>query len=90
MSAAEFREKLRSFDPDLPHLLVGDGAQLCYNSWEGEGVQLAPPHLRYQKAASVCMAAEEGTPISAQQLQPQYLRLPQAQRELLQKQQKAR
>ena len=90
MSAAEFREKLRSFDPDLPHLLVGDGAQLCYNSWEGEGVQLAPPHLRYQKAASVCMAAEGGTPISAQQLQPQYLRLPQAQRELLQKQQKAR
>ena len=90
MSAGEFQEKLMAVDSDLPRILVGDGAQLCYNSWKGSGVSLAPPHLRYQKAASVCMAAEkEGQVLSAEALHPSYLRLPQAERELLQKQQKA-
>ncbi|MCI9405724.1 MAG: tRNA (adenosine(37)-N6)-threonylcarbamoyltransferase complex dimerization subunit type 1 TsaB [Oscillospiraceae bacterium] len=75
----------------LPVVLVGDGAGLCYNSWKGEKALLAPEQLRFQRASSVCAAAlrhpEEKT--DPAQLVPQYLRLPQAQRELLKKQKKA-
>ncbi len=75
-----------------PIMLVGDGAQLCYDSLENkENVTLAPAALRFQRAASLGMAAlaalERGVqPIAADRLQPTYLRLPQAERELLQKQ----
>ncbi len=76
-------------------VLVGDGAVLCYNSLvEQEGfthVSLAPVHQRLQNAYSVGLAAvekhlQESAP--ARELQPSYLRLPQAQRELLKKQEK--
>ena len=73
-------------------VLVGDGAVLCYNSIMGQDgcqVKLAPAHLRLQNAYSVGLAAlnhhlQEAAP--AGELQPSYLRLPQAQRELLKKQ----
>ena len=81
--------ELKTID-DLPLILVGDGAQLCYNSWESDKVLLAPEHLRFQRASAVCMAAlpRRGLGMDPAQLVPQYLRLPQAQRELLQKQKK--
>lgn len=74
-------------------VLVGDGAVLCYNSIveeERKGVTLAPAHQRLQNAYSVGLAAlrahlSEAAP--ARELVPTYLRLPQAQRELLKKQQ---
>lgn len=75
-----------------PIMLVGDGARLCFESLgDKSNVVLAPAALRFQRAASLGMAAlaalEQGAqPIPAAALEPTYLRLPQAERELLQKQ----
>ncbi len=68
--------------------LVGDGAQLCYNTLQPLSVPLtlAPDTLRYQHAAGVAAAAQalsqQGCACPADQLTPVYLRLPQAEREL--------
>ena len=74
---------------DAPVLLVGDGARLC-RSYLGEAlpqVGVAPAHLLHQRASSVAMAAavlaRKGELCSAAELGPVYLRLPQAERELL-------
>ena len=75
-----------------PVVLVGDGAELCYNKLmetksAGDRLRLAPPHLRYQRAAAVGAAALaawiRGEALDAGELVPAYLRLPQAERELL-------
>lgn len=65
-------------------ILVGDGAELCYNSYKEKSTNifLASEHIRYQNATSVAYAALNKDKISAEQLMPVYLRLPQAQREL--------
>lgn len=77
---------------DAPIFLVGDGARLCYNNLDKQRLRLclAPEHLLYQRAASVCALGREsmlrGEVCGAQSLIPAYLRLPQAQRELLARQ----
>lgn len=88
LSIGQLWEQINNISSDLPLILVGDGAQLCYNSWESDRILLAPEHLRFQRASAVCMAAlpHWGMSVEPAQLVPQYLRLPQAQRELLQKQ----
>lgn len=43
--------------------------------------ELAPAQLLYQNAVGVGLAAEHGTPVSAQELAPVYLRISQAERE---------
>jgi tRNA threonylcarbamoyladenosine biosynthesis protein TsaB len=65
-------------------ILVGDGAQLCYTALKDEvdALVLAPDHLRYQSAEGVALAAQTAETCSAAALQPKYLRLPQAEREL--------
>ena len=88
----ELHEILKKQEKNI--VLVGDGAVLCYNSiMEHDvcSVTLAPAHQRLQNAHSVGLAAlynhiDEAA--EARELQPSYLRLPQAQRELLKKQQK--
>lgn len=78
--AQELREDSR------PKMVVGDGARLCYDYLSGAGLscRLAPPHLIMQNAASVALEAEDlaaaGGLVSAQDLQPVYLRPAQAQR----------
>ncbi len=71
-------------------LLVGDGAQMCYNEFIGSGeldVIPAPPGLIFPCAHGAAMEAhrlaQEGHLISAAQLLPCYLRQPQAVRERL-------
>ena len=76
------------WDFDGTLTIVGDGAALCcnYMSLQGIDCQLAPPHLRMQSAVGVGMAAERmglGAAVSAQELEPVYLRLSQAERERL-------
>lgn len=72
-----------------PVILVGDGAVLCYerlNERFGSRLLLAPENLRHQRAASVAaVAAEmpESQYKTAEELEPVYLRLPQAERERL-------
>lgn len=67
-------------------ILVGDGAEICYNKMiEVENLSIAGDNIRYQNAVGVCHAAEmlsENQYIPAMSLIPEYLRLPQAEREL--------
>lgn len=73
---------------EIPLILVGDGARLCFESpyFVGISCALAPEHLRMQRASGVAEAARqaflEGNTVSPERLAPIYLRLPQAQREL--------
>ena len=68
-------------------LLVGDGAELCYNTLYGRvpGLILAPEHLRHQRASGAALCAAEraasGERPEAGALRPSYLRVPQAERE---------
>lgn len=64
-------------------ILLGDGAELCYNTMDRDKVRvhLAPEGLRLQSARGVGLAALEKTPGSAHELLPVYLRLSQAERE---------
>lgn len=76
-----------------PQIIVGDGAELCYNHFMRMGlpVRLTPPNLRYQKAWGVARAALEqsraGALITAGELVPEYHRLSQAERERLEREQ---
>lgn len=71
-----------------PIVLVGDGSELCYRLWKDSipNVQLAPASVRYQNASATaviaCQYFNKGQTVSAEELQPVYLRLPQAEREL--------
>lgn len=73
--------------PQKNILLVGDGADLCYNTFKEENnVFIAPLHLKFQRAAGVAFAAQrlykEGKTVSPEKLVPFYLRLSQAERNL--------
>lgn len=73
---------------DGPLTIVGDGAQLTYDYLTKMGIDcvLAPAHLRQQSAVGVALAAEaagQERAVSAQDLAPNYLRLSQAERERL-------
>ncbi len=71
-----------------PIVLVGDGAELCYTVLKDSvpNLSVAPPSVRYQNAAATAVVAhryfEQGITVSAEELLPVYLRLPQAEREL--------
>lgn len=79
-----------------PQILVGDGAQLCYNYCMKEGlpVRMAPANLRFQDAWGVARAAldqaRQGKLITAGELAPEYHRLSQAERERLEREQNLR
>lgn len=86
--AAALGEELRA--SGQPWVLVGDGAALCAHTFSAHAnVLLAPPHLRFQRASGVAMAAAaqlaRGESVSDAALVPFYLRPPQAERELSKK-----
>jgi len=66
--------------------IVGDGAEICYNNLKNiDDVHLASQTHRFQSAIGVCfeaMNAPEDQYIESAMLVPEYLRLPQAEREL--------
>ena len=72
-------------------VVVGDGAQLCYNKLMERGIDLtlAPRHLRLQSAVGVARAAEEliakDALVSGGALAPVYHRLSQAERERMER-----
>lgn len=77
-----------------PILLIGDGATMCFDQWKDTlpNLYLAPLSFLYPDAIGVATVAEEkarnGETVSAEELLPIYLRLPQAERELKAKQEK--
>ena len=77
-------EKLEAYQGE-PLVLLGDGAQLCFDALAQTAldIRLAPEHLRYQRAAGAGFASlQSDESVSAADLTPVYLRLPQAEREL--------
>ena len=69
-----------------PLFFVGDGAALCYNTYEQvPGVAACPPALRVLRGAGVALAAkalwESGGCVPPAELLPDYHRLSQAERE---------
>lgn len=82
-------EELKNISGDI--VLVGDGAALAYSliGEENENVKLPSDNQRFQKASSVAAAAikkyNNNETISAAALMPSYLRLSQAERELIAK-----
>lgn len=74
--------------------LVGDGSNLCYNSLleEVSNLVLPPEHKLHQRAVGVGLAAlamiQSGETAEAATLTPNYLRLSQAEREKLAREQK--
>ena len=89
ISLEELKKDLETCEKSI--FLVGDGANLCYNTLS-EAVPrlvLPPAHLIMQRASGVALAAEKmaerGLLQSPGELEPNYLRLSQAERERLEK-----
>lgn len=91
LSIDELENELGCYEENNIYL-VGDGAEICHKSF-GEKfptVYLTPQNIRYQHAYGTGKAAEkmlkENKLCSSDELMPLYLRLPQAERELREKQ----
>ena len=90
ISLEELGEELKNLEK--PIFLVGDGSVLCYNTLLEKVPGLVCPreHRMHQRAAGVALAAkamlERGERCDGAALQPNYLRLSQAERERLEKQ----
>ena len=88
----DLKEEVKKYD--FPKIVVGDGAQLCYNAFSNEfpELELAPRHLRMQSAWGVARMAEElvgaGKTVKGGELVPVYHRLSQAERERLERENK--
>lgn len=80
ISLEELKEELSAYTE--PVLFLGDGAQLCHKAL---GYACAPEHLCMQRASGVALAAMEalarGESAEGATLNPNYLRLSQAERE---------
>lgn len=89
LSIVELSDELKGYNERI--ILVGDGAELCYNAMKEllPNVELAPMTVRFQRASSTALIALEkfnnNEVLSAAEIMPMYLRLPQAQRELKKK-----
>ena len=80
---------------ELPVFLVGDGSNLCYNTLVKDvpSLVLPPEHRVHQRAVGVAILAQRmadaGIAPSGGELNPNYLRLSQAEREKLERNKKA-
>ena len=79
---------------ETPVFLVGDGSILCYNTLADTvpALVLPPEHRMHQRAVGVAILAarqaEEGLAPSGNELNPNYLRLSQAERERMEREKK--
>lgn len=67
-------------------VLFGDGAAICHKEFATWGARIAPEAIRFQRASSVALLAQERQWVTSGELLPTYLRMPQAERELKAKQ----
>ena len=93
ISLDDLGEELKN--AEKPIFLVGDGSILCYNTLKDKvsNLVLPPEHRMHQRATGVALAAaamiEAGLPGDGAQLNPNYLRLSQAERERMEREQKS-
>ncbi len=83
----ELGEELKQYNKKI--VLIGDGSVLCYEKLKEniQQIEIADENIRYVHASSIGFIAEEKIrnceePINSAKLVPFYLRLPQAEREL--------
>ena len=92
IALADLKEELKKLSE--PVFLVGDGSNLCYNTLSEQiaNLVLPPEHKQHQRACGVALAAAQailaGEDGNAGALAPNYLRLSQAERERLAREQK--
>ena len=92
ISFGELGEKIKNCEK--PIFLVGDGAVLCYNTLleTVPGLVLPPEHRIHQRASGVALVAQKliaaGEAGDGASLTPNYLRLSQAERERLAREEK--
>ena len=92
IALADLSQELQSLES--PIFLVGDGSDLTYKSLSGEitNLVLPPEHRKHQRATGVAILAAKkqaaGEAGDGAALQPNYLRLSQAERERLEKEKK--
>jgi tRNA threonylcarbamoyladenosine biosynthesis protein TsaB len=90
IGAQELMQNLLAMNEKI--ILVGDGAELFYGMLEQQElssiVAISPVPIRYQSGVSVCYASMDEKEISPEALMPGYLRLAQAQRERINKENK--
>ena len=88
ISLADLEKELKNLPK--PIFLVGDGSNLCYNTLRDAGLVLPPEHHLHQRAAGVALLARNrllrGETPDGAALEPNYLRLSQAERERLERQ----
>ena len=88
----DLKEELKNWGK--PVFLVGDGANLCYNTLADDvpALVLPPEHRLHQRAVGVAILAqrhfEQGITPNGGELTPNYLRLSQAEREKLERENK--
>ncbi len=93
IALSDLAEELKTLSG--PIFLVGDGSELAYKTLSGEipSLVLPPEHRMHQRASGVAIVAREkiaaGETGDGNALVPNYLRLSQAERERLERQQKA-
>lgn len=92
ISLADLGEELKKYED--PIFLVGDGSNLCYNTLVSTipTLVLPPEHRMHQRAVGIAILAERqaaaGLRPCGGDLQPNYLRLSQAERERLEREKK--
>ncbi len=86
MSIDELGEKLKVMGKSV--LLVGDGAEISYKKLteEIDDIFIIPVNIRKQRASSVALCASTVEAKDSKNISVNYIRLPQAQRELAKKQ----
>ena len=92
IALADLAEEVKKFKE--PVFLVGDGSILCYNTLGSQipTLVLPPEHRMHQRAVGVALLAEQkiaaGETCHGGALTPNYLRLSQAERERMEREQK--
>lgn len=89
IALSQLEEEIKNLQ--APVFLVGDGSILCYNTLNAQCPQLVLPveHRMHQRAGGVALAALQGhSDGDGSALTPNYLRLSQAERERLAREQK--
>jgi len=86
ISIDELGEEITNYGKAV--ILVGDGAEICYNKLKDKvtSLYIAPINIRKQKASSVALCSMNHEGMDAEKIAVNYIRLPQAQRELAKKQ----